>query len=802
MPDNAVTIDENVKVPIPPEAGILPLRDTVIFPFMITPLLVGREKSVRLINECLAGDKIVGLVTQRKIDVEDPRAGDLYTCGTVCKIHKMIRYPDQRVNIIVQGLQRFRVERFIQEEPFLKAAIVPLEEVVAADMEMQALTRSVSNQFQKILSLSPLPAKELHMSVLNITEPGKLADFIISNMDVEIARKQELLEELDVKARLKKLLFAIDKEIEILELGTKIQSSVQNTISKGMREHYLREQLKVIQKELGEGDEQSREVREFEESIAKAKMPPEVEEAARKEVGRFGTINPAAAEYTVSKTYLEWLVALPWSVSTTDSLDVRRARKILDRDHFDLEKVKERILEYLAVRKIKKDSKGPILCFVGPPGVGKTSLGRSIAAAMGRKFIRISLGGVRDEAEIRGHRRTYVGALPGRVIQNIRKCGARNPVFMIDEVDKIGIDFRGDPSSALLEVLDPEQNFSFSDHYLEVPFDLSHVMFITTANILDPIPPPLRDRMEVIELPGYTEEEKIAIARGYLIPRQLDEHGLTPRLLSFKKDALAGIIRDYTREAGLRNLEREIGTVCRKIAKGVAQGRTRRVTVARDALGRYLGPIKFFSELAERTSDPGVAIGLAWTPVGGEILFIEAKRMKGRKGLTLTGQLGDVMKESAWAALSYVRANAVRLGLPNDFFERSDLHIHVPSGAIPKDGPSAGVAIAAALVSLLADRPLASDTAMTGELTLTGKILPVGGVKEKVLAARSAGLKRVILPEKNRKDLQDIPAALRRSLRFCFVNNLSQLLDRVFPSLPRAAAAGRKAARRGKRHGR
>ncbi len=802
MHENAVTIDESVKVAIPREVGILPLRDTVIFPFMITPLLVGREKSVRLINDCLAGDKIVGFLTQRKTEVEDPRTEDLYSFGTVCKIHKMIRYPDQRVNIIVQGLQRFRVERFVKEEPFFKAAIVTLEEMAVADMEMQALTRSVSNQFQKILSLSPLPAKELHMSVLNITEPGKLADFIISNMDVEIFRKQELLEELDVKARLKKLLFAIDKELEILELGTKIQSSVQSTISKGMREHYLREQLKVIQKELGEGDEQSREVREFEASIAKAKMPREVEEAARKELGRFGTINPAAAEYTVSKTYIEWLVGLPWSVATKDSLDIRRARKILDRDHFDLEKVKERILECLAVRKIKKDSKGPILCFVGPPGVGKTSLGRSIAAAMGRKFIRVSLGGVRDEAEIRGHRRTYVGALPGRIIQNIKKCGARNPVFMIDEVDKIGVDFRGDPSSALLEVLDPEQNFSFSDHYLEVPFNLSQVMFITTANILDPIPPALRDRMEVIELPGYMEEEKISIARGYLIPRQLDEHGLTPRVLSFTKEALTGIIRDYTREAGLRNLEREIGAICRKVAKGVAQGRTRGTSVTRRALRRYLGPIRFFSELAERTAEPGVAIGLAWTPAGGEILFIEAKRMKGRKGLTLTGQLGDVMKESAWAALSYVRSNAVRLGLPNDFFERSDLHIHVPAGAIPKDGPSAGVAIAAALVSLLSGRPLAADTAMTGELTLTGKVLPVGGVKEKVLAARSAGLKRVILPEKNRKDLQEIPAALRRSLTFSFVKNLSQLLDRVFPAARPSSPAGRGAPRRKGRHGR
>jgi len=672
---------------IPPEVGILPLRDTVLFPFMITPLLVGREKSIILINESLATDKIVGLITQQKTEVEDPRPEDLYQYGTVCKIHKMIRYPDQRVNIIVQGLQRFRVERFVQEAPYFKAAIVTLSDLIQEDMETQALCRSVSTQFQKILSLSPLPVKELQMSVHNILEPGRLADFIVSNMDVEVAKK---------------------------------------------------------------------------------------------ELGRFATINPAAAEYTVSKTYLEWLVSLPWSVSTRDTIDIRRARSILNRDHYDLTKVKERILEYLAVRKLKKDTKGPILCFVGPPGVGKTSLGRSIAAAMGRKFIRISLGGVRDEAEIRGHRRTYVGALPGRVIQNIKKCGARNPVFMIDEVDKIGIDFRGDPASALLEVLDPEQNFSFSDHYLEVPFDLSAVMFITTANILDPIPPALHDRMEVLDLPGYTEEEKIQIARGYLIPRQIKEHGLTTHHVRFSKDALEGIIRDYTREAGLRNLEREIATVCRKVAKAVAQGNMRKVSVTRENLRKYLGPIRYFSEIAERTGEPGVAVGLAWTPAGGEILFIEAKRMKGKKGLTLTGQLGDVMKESAVAAMSFIRSHSRALGIAEDFFDRSDIHIHVPAGAIPKDGPSAGVAITAALISLLRGTPLDSSVAMTGEITLTGKILPVGGVKEKILAARRAGIKKVIIPEKNKKDLLEIPAVLRRSMKFIFVKDLSHLFSYFF----------------------
>ncbi|MDD5557745.1 MAG: endopeptidase La [bacterium] len=785
MQEQQPQADNAARPSIPAELGVLPLRDTVIFPFMIAPLLVGREKSIRLINDALSGDKLVGLVAQRKADTEDPRSGDLFSFGTVCRIHKMIRFPDQRVNIIIQGLQRFRLERVIQEEPYLRAAVTPLDDIVEGGKELQALTRSVSNGFQKILSLSPVPARELQMTVLNISEPSKLADFIVSNMDVDLPGKQELLEELDVRERLRKLLHTINRELEILELGTKIQSSVQSTINKGMREHYLREQLKAIQKELGEEDEQSREVREFEGRIAKARMPKEVEETARRELGRFATINPAAPEYTVSKTYLEWLVSLPWAAATEDSLDIRRAKRILDRDHYDLEKVKERILEHLAVRKIKRDTKGPILCFVGPPGVGKTSLGKSIAAAMGRRFIRISLGGVRDEAEIRGHRRTYVGALPGRVIQNIKKCGSRNPVFMIDEVDKIGVDFRGDPSSALLEVLDPEQNYSFSDHYLEVPFDLSRVMFITTANILEPVPPALRDRMEVLELPGYTEEEKVRIARGYLIPRQLREHGLTAARVRFGKDAIEGIIRDYTREAGLRNLEREIAAVCRKVAKAVAQGRTRPVAVTRASLKSFLGPVRFFPELAERTSEPGVAIGLAWTATGGEILFIEAKRMRGKKGLTLTGQLGDVMKESAMAAMSLVRSNARRLGVAEDFFDKSDVHIHVPAGAIPKDGPSAGAAIAAALVSLLRGQPLDWRVGMTGEITLTGKILPVGGVKEKVLAARRAGLRKVIIPEKNRKDLLEIPAVLRRELSFAYVRDVGQLLRHLFPGIRR-----------------
>jgi ATP-dependent Lon protease len=780
MGEEKIIGSKSLSIKIPQEIGILPLRDTVIFPFMIAPLIVGREKSIKLINDCLAGQKIVGLIAQRKKEVEDPGLDELYHFGTVCKIHKMVRYPDQRVNIIVQGLRRFRLERLVLEKPYLKAAITPLDDIIQTGMELEALSRSVSSQFQKILSLSPLPVQELQMSVLNISEPGKLADFVISNMDVDMGKKQELLEELDVKSRLKKLLRVVNHELEILELGTKIQSKVQRTISKGMKEHYLREQLKAIHKELGEDDEQAREVREYEKRIEQAKMPSAVEEVARKELGRFATINPAAAEFTVSKTYLDWLVSVPWSVVTEERLDIQRARNILDRDHYDLEKVKERILEYLSVRKLKKDTKGPILCFVGPPGVGKTSLGRSIASAMGRKFIRISLGGVRDEAEIRGHRRTYVGALPGSIIQNIKKCGSKNPVFMIDEVDKIGADFRGDPASALLEVLDPEQNFSFSDHYLEVPFDLSQVMFITTANILDTVPPALRDRMEVIELPGYMEEEKIKIATGYLIPRQVKENGLTRKLIGFRKEAISEIIRDYTREAGLRNLEREIGSICRKVAKSVAQGKRKKVTITKRSVSRYLGPVRYFLESAERTREPGVAIALAWTPVGGEILFIEAKRMKGKKGLTLTGQLGDVMKESAMAAMSFIRGYARRLGIREDFFENSDIHIHVPSGSIKKDGPSAGMAITAALASLLKGVPLDSDIAMTGEITLTGKVLPVGGIKEKVLAARRAGLKRVILPDKNRNDLQEIPKELRQTLKFVFVTDLPKLFKHLF----------------------
>jgi ATP-dependent Lon protease len=632
---------------------------------------------------------------------------------------------------------------------------------------------------------------------MNIKDPGKVTDLIASNLNISLEEKQDLLSTLDVRLRLEKLSGILNREIELLELGHKIQSQVQSELNKNQKEFYLRQQLKAIQKELGEGDGKTAEIEDLRKRVEEANMPPDALKAAEHELDRLRMIPPESAEHTVVRTYLEWLVTLPWTVATDDNLDLHHARQVLDEDHFDLEKIKDRILEYLAVRQLRKDPKSPILCFVGPPGVGKTSLGRSIARAMGRKFVRLSLGGIRDEAEIRGHRRTYIGALPGRIIQNIKNAGSNNPLFMLDEIDKLGMDFRGDPASALLEVLDPEQNNTFQDHYLDVPFDLSRVMFVTTANVLDPIPAPLRDRMEVIELAGYTEEEKLQIARRHLIPKQLREHGLTDDNLRFEDDALIRIIRSYTREAGLRNLEREIGSVCRKIARAITEGRTEPVVCTAEKVREYLGPERFFSELAERTEDPGVAIGLAWTPNGGDILFIESTRMAGKKGLTLTGHLGEVMKESAQAALSWVRSRAERLGIPPDFFENSDIHIHVPHGAIPKDGPSAGVTIATSLASLLTNRHVRPNVAMTGEITLRGKVEPVGGIKEKVLAARRAGIDTVILPRRNEKDLEDVPAGVRDTMRFVFVDTVDEVLEHALEprageralSTPRAATA-------------
>ncbi|OQX60018.1 endopeptidase La [candidate division KSB1 bacterium] len=770
------------KIEIPDEVPILALRDTVIYPFMVSPLFVARPKSIKLIDDVLIGNRILGLVAQRKTDVEDPKGEDLFKYGTVATILKMLKFPDGSVRVLVQGLTRMEVLEYVQTEPYLKAKIQPLEDVIEKSLELEALAKNITIQFQKIVNLVPQLPDELQIAVMNISHPGKLADLVASNLNLSLEEKQQILEAIDVKKRLEKLTIFINRELQVLEVGTKIQSQVQSELSKNQREYFLRQQLEAIRKELGEEDERTMEIKELKEKIKAAKMPKDVEKEAMRELDRLSKMPPGAAEYTVSRTYLDWLIALPWSVSTEDNLDIAQAQKVLDEDHYDLDKVKERILEYLAVRKLKSDMKGPILCFVGPPGVGKTSLGRSIARALGRKFVRISLGGARDEAEIRGHRRTYIGALPGRIIQGIRNAGSNNPVFMLDEVDKLGVDFRGDPSSALLEVLDPEQNYAFVDHYLDVPFDLTKVMFITTANLLDPIPAALRDRMEVLELPGYTEEEKLHIAKKYLIPKQLEAHGLTADHLVFDDEAIMRIVREYTREAGLRNLEREIAAICRRVARKVAEGETEKQQITESRIPEFLGPPRFFFEVAERTSEPGVATGLAWTPSGGDILFIEASKMPGKKGLILTGHLGEVMKESAQAALSYIRSKAKELGVNERFFDKYDIHIHVPAGAIPKDGPSAGVTISTALLSLLREEPVRSDVAMTGEITLRGKILPVGGIKEKILAAKRAGIKVVILPEKNKKDLEEVPQQAKDELQFHFVDTLDEVFEIAFDS--------------------
>lgn len=765
------------KIAVPGELPILPLRGTVLYPDLILPIMVGRKRSVKLIDDAMDGDRIIGVVTQKRSEVEDPKEGDLYSVGVAALILRMIRELDGSQRVIVQGISRVRIKEFSQTAPYYKAKVEPAEEIYARGVEIEALMMNLKNLFQRAVELAPYLTAELGTMVNNIKAPHILADLIASNLNISTNEKQSILETFDVRERLAKVHLLLNKEVQVLELGNKIQNQVKEDMDRTQREYYLREQLKAIKKELGELDEHSAEIKELKERVKKAKMPPEVNAAAEKELERLAKIPPASAEYTVSRTYLDWLIEYPWSVATEDNLDIVNAQKILDEDHYDLEKVKKRILEYLAVRKLKADMKGPILCFVGPPGVGKTSLGRSIARTMGRKFVRISLGGVRDEAEIRGHRRTYVGALPGRIVQGIKKAGTNNPVFMLDEVDKIGMDFRGDPSSALLEVLDPEQNYAFSDHYLDVPVDLSKVMFITTANVLDTIPPALRDRMETLELPGYSEDQKMMIAREFLIPKQIGEHGLTSEYIEFEDEAIQMIINSYTREAGVRNLEREIAAICRGVAKDVAQGIKDKVRITRDNIHRFLGPVKFFPEVAERTSEPGVATGLAWTPTGGDIIFVEATKMRGEKGLTLTGQLGDVMKESAQAALTYVRSKSKELGIEEDFFQKTDIHIHVPAGAIPKDGPSAGVTMFVALTSLLTNRAVRSDVAMTGEITLRGLVLPVGGIKEKVLAATRAGIKTVILPKKNEKDLEEIPERIRKEMNFVFIQRMDEAIQ-------------------------
>jgi len=759
------------------ELSILPLRGNVVFPSLIIPLVITDQRYAKLIDDSLMGGKAIGLFAQKNPEIENPGPDDIYKIGTAGTILKMLRFPDGSVRFLVQGLSRIRIKKYLKEDPFLLAKVEPLEDVMEESVEMEALMRTILDLLKKVVNLAPYLPDDLQISALNTEDPGKLSDLVASNLNITLAQKQELLETVEVRERLKKLTLYLNKEVEVLELSRKIQSQAATEMGKMQRDYILREQLKAIQKELGEADERTQEVEEFKKKIEVAKMPDEAREAALKEVDRLSKMNPAAAEYIVSRTYLDWLVNLPWSIGTQDNLDIKDAKRVLDEDHYDLEKVKERILEYLAVRKLKSDLKGPILCFVGPPGVGKTSLGMSIARALGRKFNRISLGGMHDEAEIRGHRRTYIGSLPGRIIQGIKRAGSNNPVFMLDEVDKIGQDFRGDPAAALLEVLDPEQNHSFSDHYLEVPFDLSKVMFITTANILDPIPAVLQDRMEVLELPGYTDLEKLQITRKYLIPKELANHGLKEENLSFQDQALKKIINDYTKESGLRNLDREIATVCRKVAKKVASDEVTKVEITPDNLHEYLGPPKFFQEIVERSAQIGVVPGLAWTPAGGEILFIEATKMKGKKSLTLTGHLGEVMKESAQIALSYVRSTAPKWGISEDFFEKYDIHVHVPAGSIPKDGPSAGITMVTAIVSLLSERPVKPFWAMTGEITLRGQVLPIGGLKEKALAAYRAGIKTIILSKHNQKDLEEVPEEIKKKIKFIFVETVDEVLE-------------------------
>ena len=783
MSDDLLDLDITTDRPlaVPSELPILPLRDTVLFPNSFMPLAVAREASVRLIDDAMSGAKLIGVFTQRDASIEEPTITDLYTVGTVSHVHKMFKLPDGSLRLIVQGLSRLTLDEITASRPYLRGRVSPAAESLdeGQRLEIDALLRNIKTSFQQVVSLSPLLSDDLQTLAANIIEPGRLSDFIASSLTtITTTVKQEVLEKLDVRERMDALNRILIKELEVLELGSKIQSQVQSEVGRNQREYFLREQLKAIQKELGEGDDQTKDIEELQEKIDAAGMPEAVRKEALRELDRLARMPVAAAEYTVSRTYMDWLVTLPWQKHTDEVIDLPKTKEILDADHSGLEKAKDRILEYLAVRKLNPDVKGPILCFAGPPGVGKTSLAKSIARSLGRKFVRVSLGGMRDEAEIRGHRRTYIGALPGQIIQGLRRAESRNPVFILDEIDKLGADFRGDPASALLEVLDPEQNNSFRDHYLDVPFDLSEVLFITTANVLHPIPPALRDRMEVLEIPGYTEEEKLAIARDHLLQKQISNHGLTSEQLVITDGALGTVIRGYTREAGVRNLEREIGALCRKAARRRAEGDETPLTIDPTVVMDMLGAPTFLDEeIEERTKDPGVAIGLAWTPAGGDVLLVEASRMAGSGTLTLTGQLGDVMKESARAALSWFRAHAAAYGADPDFFKNAEIHLHVPSGAIPKDGPSAGVTIATSLASELTRRPVRGDIAMTGEVTLSGRVLPVGGIKEKVLAARRVGIREVILPRQNEKNVkEDLSEELKRELTIHYVQTVDEVL--------------------------
>lgn len=768
------------RVRVPDVLPLIPLRDLILFPNLVVPLFVGRERSINALEQAMRTDHLVALVTQHAAETQEPGPDDIYEVGCVVTVLQELKLPDGTAKALVEGVQRIRIVEYLQSEPYLEVRVEVIEDTATADVETQAFMRNLVSDFERASQLGkPIP-QEVLMAAGAIEEPGRLADFITFHLALKVEEKQQILEALDPKVRLQKTSGFLRKEIEILELGSKIQSRVKESMSKTQREYFLREQLKAIQQELGQFDEVQAEIDEYKEKIAGSGMPEEVAEKALKELGRLEKMPQAAAETGVIRTYLDWLVGLPWAVEDEEKLDLVEAQAILDEDHYGLEKVKERVLEYLAVHKLTDHMRGPILCFVGPPGVGKTSIGKSIARALNRKFIRMSLGGVRDEAEIRGHRRTYVGALPGRIIQSISQAGSKNPVFMMDEVDKVGADFRGDPTSALLEVLDPEQNNSFQDHYLEAPFDLSNVMFITTANLLDPIPPALKDRMEVIHFPGYTEEEKLHIARKYLVPKQLKEHGLRPALLRFTDSALREIIRRYTREAGVRGLERSIATVCRQAARKVVEGQQGKTSVTGASVHDYLGPEKFSFGLAEKRNEVGVATGLVWTEVGGDVIFIEATKMNGKGALTLTGQLGDVMRESAQAAVSWIRANATALGIDPDFNDRYDLHIHVPAAAIPKDGPSAGITMATALASVLTGAKVRREVAMTGEITLRGRVLPIGGLKEKLLAAHRAGIKTVLIPAENERDLELVPEHVRSEMEIVPVECMDDVLTRAF----------------------
>jgi len=784
--------DTRPPIPIPAELPVLPLKETVVFPDSWTPLAIGQERSVKLVDDVVARDERVLALVTVKNDVEQPGWDDLYEIGTAASIQKMMKVPDGTLRILVTGLERIRIARRVSDDPYLVAEIEGVPDVVEESRELEALTRNVQGLFARMIGLVPYLPEELQIAAANVENASALSHLVASTLRLPTEEKQRLLEQTDVVARLREISAILSRELEVFELGTKIQSQVQSEMEKGQREFFLRQQLKAIQEELGEGDPEQAEINELRERLAALELPEEPARAAARELSRLEKLPPAAAEYGVIRTYLEWILSLPWNQTTPDNLDLDEARRILDEDHYDLEKVKDRIIEYLAVSKLKSELTGPILCFVGPPGVGKTSLGQSIARTLGRKFVRISVGGVRDEAEIRGHRRTYIGAMPGTIIRAIRDAESKNPVFLIDEIDKMGADFRGDPASAMLEVLDPEQHSSFRDHYLDLPFDLSKVLFICTANQFDTVPGPLLDRMDVIHLSGYTEEEKLGIAKRYLVPKQLEAHGLRPRQLTFKEAILRIAIREYTREAGVRSLERQIAAACRKAATLIAKGEAKRVALDEAKLREWLGPRRYSGEVRKRTSEPGVATGLAVTAVGGDVLFIEATAYPGKGKLTVTGQLGEVMQESAQAALSWVRSHAVGLGLEPDWFAGHDVHVHIPAGAVPKDGPSAGITMATAIVSLVRSRPVSDEVAMTGEITLTGQVLPVGGIREKVLAAERAGIGTVVLPRENEPDLEELPDETRRDLRFVLADTIEEVLEAAFDGVrrtrPRRAA--------------